>query len=85
MAPYKLIKSLDAVDATSEIPMSSQPNLPPDPVGIELLLELLNASEGLVARDALPPEVLDVAEQEALPPVTAEAQRAEAVEVPGHC
>jgi hypothetical protein len=24
---------------------------------------LLNASEGLVARDALPPEVLDVAEQ----------------------
>jgi hypothetical protein len=50
-----------------------------------LLLELLNASEGLVARDALPPEVLDVAEQEALPPVTAEAQRAEAVEVPGHC
>ena len=71
--------------------MSSQPKLPPDPVGIELLLELLNASEGLVARGSPPPELPheaqpdearpDVAEPEALPS-TAEAENAEAVELP---
>jgi hypothetical protein len=79
IAPYKLIRSLDPL---LEIPMSSQPKLPPGPVGIELLLELLNASEGLIERDASPPDLSDGAAPEVLPPVTAGAQRAEAVEVP---
>jgi hypothetical protein len=58
--------------------MTSHRKLPAEPVGIELLLEMLNASQGLVARDASPPEV--PAEPELWPPVTAEVQSPEAVE-----
>jgi hypothetical protein len=80
MRSDKLVKSHYA---SVEIPMTSRPKLPPGPVGIELLLELLNASEGLAARDASPPKVSDSLELEALPPVASEAQSAEAVELPG--
>jgi hypothetical protein len=65
--------------AFAEISMTSQSKLPPAPVGIELLLELLNASDGLVARDASPPDAPAPAEPETMP-VTAEAEHAEAVE-----
>jgi hypothetical protein len=61
--------------------MTSQSKLPPGPVGIELLLELLNASEGLATRGSSPPDVSDPAEPQTLPPVTAEAEPAEAVDV----
>jgi len=60
--------------------MTSHRKLPAEPVGIELLLEMLNASQGLVARDASPPEVAAPAEPELWPPVTAGVQSAEAVE-----
>jgi len=60
--------------------MTSQSKLPPEPFGIELLLEMLNASQGLVARGASPPEVPAPAPLEVLPPVTAEVQSADAVE-----
>jgi hypothetical protein len=67
--------------------MSSQPKLPPDPVGIELLLELLNASEGLVARGSPPPEASDAATPNAaepgvLPSAVDEVHGAETAEVP---
>jgi hypothetical protein len=39
--------------------MTSKSKPPAEPVGIELLLELLNASEGLVDRNAPPPDVPD--------------------------
>jgi hypothetical protein len=39
--------------------MTSQSKPPAEPAGIELLLELLNASEGLVDRNAPPPDVVD--------------------------
>lgn len=64
--------------ASVEISMTSPSKLPPGPVGIELLLELLNASEALVVRGASPP---DAAEPHNLPPAATEAEPAEAVEV----
>ena len=67
--------------ASVEISMTSQSKLPPAPVGIELLLELLNASEGLAARGASPPDVPDAAEPQMLPPAATEAEPAEAVDV----
>ena len=58
--------------------MTSHSKLPAEPVGIELLLEMLNASQGLVERDASPPEVS--AEPEVWPPATSAELSAETVE-----
>jgi hypothetical protein len=47
--------------------MTSQSKPPPEPVGIELLLELLNASEGPVDRNAPPPDVTEDSLEAKLP------------------
>jgi hypothetical protein len=74
-------KVLKSPHAPLEIRLTSQSKPPPDPVGIELLLELLNASEGLAARGASPPDAPDAAEPPTLPPVTAEAEPSDAADV----
>jgi hypothetical protein len=62
--------------------MTSQSKLPPGPVGIELLLELLNASEGQAASGQSPADVPDAAEEpHNLPPAATMAEPAEAVDV----
>jgi hypothetical protein len=53
---------------------------PPRPVGIERLLELLNASDGLVSRDASPPDTVTPTTEESLPEAALNAESTETFE-----